>query len=109
MMLSCVLMWMACTQSSATMHGAASPTRAPVSRESDALASEMPAYFSFVKDPSLIEASRHTVPAHDPEYDAQFDESPSWGSPAPRIEAAEGLIALASNSASPEPDVLGGN
>jgi hypothetical protein len=52
----------------------------------------------------LLEASRHAEPAHHPEYDAQFDEGPSWGSPAPRIEAAEGLIILAGtpNCATPE-------
>lgn len=45
----------------------------------------------------LLEASRHPKPVHDPEYDAQFDEHISWGSPAPRIEAAEGLVVLMRN------------
>jgi DNA replication protein DnaC len=61
----------------------------------DGLSCEIPAG-SFVRT-ILLAASRHAEPAHDPEYDAQFDEHPSWGSPAPRIEAAEGLIALARN------------
>lgn len=43
----------------------------------------------------LLEGSWHTEPGHDPENDSQFDEHPSWGSPAPRIEAAQGLIVLA--------------
>lgn len=43
----------------------------------------------------LLEASEHPDPAHNPDSDASFDESPSWGSPAIRIDAAEGLIRLA--------------
>ncbi|GIX08262.1 MAG: hypothetical protein KatS3mg115_2665 [Candidatus Poribacteria bacterium] len=48
----------------------------------------------FVKD-VLLKASNHPDPAPDPEYDAQFDEHPSWGSPAARIKAAEGLVVIA--------------
>jgi len=39
--------------------------------------------------------SQHPEPEHDPAYDASFDEHPGWSSPLPRIEAAEGLMALA--------------
>ncbi len=54
----------------------------------------------------LLQASRHPKPAHDPQYDGQFDEHPSWGSPAPRIEAAEGLITLAHHPDCATSDVL---
>jgi hypothetical protein len=54
----------------------------------------------------LMAAAAHREPTHDPEADASFDEHPSWGSPAPRIEAAAGLIALASDGDHAEPDVL---
>jgi hypothetical protein len=37
------------------------------------------------------------VPEHHPEYDAQFDRSPSWGAPLQRIEAAAGIGALLAN------------
>ncbi len=43
----------------------------------------------------LLEASGHPEPTHATKKDVQFDELPAWGSPAPRIEAAEGLIVLA--------------
>lgn len=43
----------------------------------------------------LLRASQHSNPLPDPEHDGQFDEFPSWGSPSPRIEAAEGLITIA--------------
>jgi DNA-binding transcriptional ArsR family regulator len=59
----------------------------------DGLSCEEPAG-SFVKT-VLLEASGHAEPTHDPADDAQFDEHPSWGGPAPRIEATEGLIVLA--------------
>jgi len=59
----------------------------------------------FVKD-VLLQASAHVAPEHDPEYDAQFDETPSWGSPKPRLEAAEGLIFLASNQSIVNPEVI---
>lgn len=48
----------------------------------------------FVLD-MLIEFSSHPEPQHDPDYDNSFDKHPSWGSPIPRIEAADGLIKLA--------------
>ena len=42
----------------------------------------------------LLASATHPLPrpSADP---SQFDESPSWGNPAPRIEAAEGLLCLA--------------
>ncbi|KAA8786741.1 hypothetical protein EC604_23215 [Paenibacillus amylolyticus] len=43
----------------------------------------------------LLEASQHQEPESNPEYDKQFDETPSWGKPAARIDAAIGLIELA--------------
>ncbi len=43
----------------------------------------------------LLEAADHPDPSPQPEYDAQFDRIPSWGSPAARIDAANGLIILA--------------
>ncbi len=54
----------------------------------------------------LLKASRHPKPVHNPQYDAQFDEHPLWGSPAPRIEAAKGLITLARHPDCATPDVL---
>lgn len=60
---------------------------------------------TFVRD-VLLEASRHPEPTHHPEYDAQFDEHPFWGSPAARIEAAEGLVVLAHHATHAGPDVL---
>lgn len=43
----------------------------------------------------LLEASVHPDPIPNPEYDAHFDETPSWGGQTARIEAAAGLITLA--------------
>lgn len=54
----------------------------------------------------LLEGSQNANPTYDPKYDAQFDEHPSWGSPAPRIEAAEGLIVLGRHAAFCQVDVL---
>lgn len=54
----------------------------------------------------LMAAAAHRNPEHDPERDAQFDEFPSWGSPAPRIEAASGLMALAADPDHATPEVL---
>lgn len=62
---------------------------------------------SFVRK-VLLEASRHPKPepiCH-PDQDAQFDEHPSWESPAPRIEAAEGLVVLATHPKCVDPQVL---
>ena len=54
----------------------------------------------------LLEASHNSVPTPDPEFDAQFDNSPAWGTPAPRIESAQGLIALARNESFATDEVL---
>jgi hypothetical protein len=54
----------------------------------------------------LLKASRHPEPAYTPQYDAQFDKFPSWGSPAARIDAAHGLITLACHPDCATPDVL---
>ncbi len=43
----------------------------------------------------LLDASRSPAPSEDPEQDAQFESSPSWGFPSARIHAAEGLMFLA--------------
>lgn len=48
----------------------------------------------FVKS-VLLEAARHPDPAYSSESDASFNEFPSWGSPAARIDAAKGLTRLA--------------
>lgn len=42
----------------------------------------------------LIEASENRQPEYDADEDAQFDEFPAWGSPAARIDSAEGLLTL---------------
>jgi len=55
----------------------------------------------------LLAAAEHRDPVHDPDRDAHFDEHPSWGSPAPRIEAAAGLVALASDAEYASPSLLG--
>ena len=60
---------------------------------------------AFVTD-ALLEASRHHDPTHHPEYDAQFDEHPSWDSLAVRIEAAEWLVVLARQSRCVRHEVL---
>jgi hypothetical protein len=43
----------------------------------------------------LLQAAQYPDPVPHPEYDAQFDEHPSWGSPAARIDAAAALTELA--------------
>lgn len=45
----------------------------------------------------LIDSVTHHLPLRNEESDARFDENPSWGSPAPRVEAAVGLMNLAVN------------
>lgn len=54
----------------------------------------------------LLEASHNPVPVYNPNYEAQFDELPSWGSPAARVDAAEGLIVLARHPDCATPEVL---
>lgn len=53
----------------------------------------------------LLEASRHPVPKPDPEGDAEFDR-PHWSKPAPRIDAAEGLMSLAFDPTCSDDEVL---
>lgn len=43
----------------------------------------------------LLQAAENADPVYDPTLDRQFDEGPSWGKPAPRIDAAEGLMFVA--------------
>jgi hypothetical protein len=42
----------------------------------------------------LLEGVRHPDPVHHPENDAHFDEHQGWSIPAPRVDAAEGLMLL---------------
>lgn len=62
---------------------------------------------TFVKD-TLLRAGEHELPIYVPDrkHDDSFDELPFWGVPAPRIEAAAGLIHLASSPNDATPDVL---
>ena len=49
----------------------------------------------FVKE-ILLKAAHHAVPTFDPEYDSRFDEGIlSWSKPAPRIDAAQGIMLIA--------------
>jgi hypothetical protein len=54
----------------------------------------------------LIAASDHGEPRPHDSDAAQFDEGPSWGSPAPRVDAADGLIHLASRPECDRGDLL---
>ncbi len=54
----------------------------------------------------LLSAAEHREPTHDPESDANFDRHPGWGFPAPRVEAAAGLVTLARNAGQAQPEVL---
>jgi signal recognition particle GTPase len=54
----------------------------------------------------LLEASNQVEPIPDPEHDSKFGESLSWGMPAARISAAQGLIRLANNPEFSQHDVL---
>lgn len=51
----------------------------------------------------LLVASQHPVPEASPDADARF-VNPHWGKPAARIDAAEGLLALAARSPEVRPD-----
>ena len=53
---------------------------------------------------ALLEASLNPEPIYDPEFDAQFDDSPSWGTP--RVESARGLIALSRNESFATDEVI---
>ncbi len=52
----------------------------------------------------LIEGASDSSPVFDPKYHSKFD-SPSWGSPVPRIEAAQGVSHLLWNYG-PEDDIV---
>lgn len=54
----------------------------------------------------LLEAARHPVPGYHPDADASFAEHQAWGLPAPRIQAAGGLMWLATHSGCTSPTVL---
>ncbi len=54
----------------------------------------------------LLKASDHPNPNYDPKLDEQFDKGPSWGSPAPRIHAADGLTRLGRHASSASEKVL---
>jgi hypothetical protein len=54
----------------------------------------------------LFSGLNSPVPEHDPEYDAQFDRSPSWGAPLQRIEAAAGIGCLLANKKCLSPEIL---
>lgn len=49
----------------------------------------------------LLDASQHELPTPVASSES-FDNAPSWSSPAPRIEAASGLLCLAFHEASPQ-------
>jgi hypothetical protein len=61
--------------------------------------------FSVVKG-VLINAAHNTNPLPDAEQNKRFDDIPSWNSPAPRVEAAKGLLFLAGNLATPDPEIF---
>jgi hypothetical protein len=42
----------------------------------------------------LLDAAAYPSPVHHPENDKHFDNHPSWGSPAARVDAAHGVIRL---------------
>lgn len=54
----------------------------------------------------LLDGSVHPEPVHHPESDEQFNEFPSWGSPAARIEAAAGITVLGRSAPYAKPVVL---
>jgi hypothetical protein len=56
-----------------------------------------PSDAAFVQE-VLVRASHCDAPAPDPLMDSQFDAYLSWGAPAPRVDAAEGLVIFASKS-----------
>lgn len=54
----------------------------------------------------LLEASLYPEPTPRPESYDHFDEHPSWGTPAARIDAAEGVVLLASHQSCVDDDLL---
>ena len=60
---------------------------------------------SFTKQ-VLLEISNYAEPEYHPENDEHFDNSPSWGSPAARIDAAQGLMQIAQYNSCIDTDIL---
>jgi hypothetical protein len=54
----------------------------------------------------LMAASYQAEPEYYQEHDEHFDSAPSWGRPAPRVEAAQGLISLGRMSDCATPELL---
>jgi hypothetical protein len=54
----------------------------------------------------LLKASEYPVPTHYPEHDSSFDRHPSWGLPAPRVDAAEGIMKLARHTGYVDEELL---
>lgn len=54
----------------------------------------------------LLEASLYHEPTPSPENYDHFDEHPSWGAPAARVDAAEGVVILASNQSCIDDNLL---
>jgi hypothetical protein len=54
----------------------------------------------------LLEASLYPEPEPTPESYDSFDRHPSWGAPAARVDAAEGVILLASHQSCVDDDLL---
>lgn len=50
-----------------------------------------------------VRLAAHRHPEADPEEEARFDRSPSWGSPAPRIDAAGTIMQLCRRQDPPDP------
>lgn len=54
----------------------------------------------------LLDGAKYPEPEHHSEFDSQFDENLSWGSPAARIEAAAGVTVLGRSAPYADPAVL---
>jgi hypothetical protein len=54
----------------------------------------------------LMSASSHPQPVHSPQDNEQFDQTPALGIPAPRLQAAQGLMLLARDPRGATPEVL---
>jgi hypothetical protein len=55
---------------------------------------------------TLLEISEYPEPVHNPQHDSFFDEHPSWFKPAPRVDAAEGLMSLARHAVCVDEELL---
>ncbi|GAB6165939.1 hypothetical protein JCM19992_19390 [Thermostilla marina] len=66
----------------------------------------VPVVYAYVRQ-KLLEGASHPVPEYRQEDDERWDEpSSGWGSPLPRIDAAQGLMNLARRLGSPDPQIL---